>query len=90
MPRTKTIMAYCFRNGEIKFGLHVPKGAISFVKGPADRVRELVLARCRYSYPSQPRAGDEVPLVPGIPEAKNEEKALDALTQFANWIKKDL
>lgn len=84
------ITAYCWRNGQIGFGRNTPEGAIAIVTGPRKRVRDLVLVRSRKSYPSKPGAGDEVPLVPGIPEADNTEQALNALSNFATWIKQSL
>lgn len=72
------IYAYCWASGVIEFGLSVPAGAIVFAQGHDERkLRNLVCARARHAY-------DGVTLlVPGIPEAENDDAALAALRGFA-------
>ena len=88
---SKETTAYCYANGVIRFGKTTPKGAIAIATGPRKKLRDLIHARCRWSYPTT--RGDsktEVPLVPGIPEAPDQMAALAALVQFARWIKQTL
>lgn len=82
----KTICCYCDRKGRIKFGSKVPKDLLLIVKGPTAKIREVVEVAARWSYPSKPGAGDEVPLVPGIPEAKDETEAFRAFCVFRERI----
>lgn len=63
---------------------------MQIAKGPAKRINELITARARWSYPTKPGGNDEVPLVPGIPEAKDSNAALDALLTFSKEIRRDL
>lgn len=65
--------AYCYASGEIDFGTHVPSGALPIcrIRSKKDEITVSVLARLAY---------DGVTLlVPGIPEAKSQKKAMDAL-----------
>lgn len=90
MRKPKQIRAYVWSKGRIDFGTRVPKGAIAIAKGPERRLRRIIMAIARWSYPSKPGAGDEVPLVPGIPEARNDTARLDALFKFCQQVKERL
>lgn len=79
--RKKLIEAYCYRNGVIKFGPSLPKGALPLFRGASRPVRELTSAVARHGY----KRG--VLLVPGIPEAKNEKEALKAYRGFIAWAR---
>lgn len=72
--------AYAWSNGRIDFGQRVPKGALVVCIGKAKKVRHVITATARLAY-------DGVTLlVPGVPEAENEDAALDALIAYCNWI----
>lgn len=82
------MIAYCYQSGHIEFGKRLPEGAITLTQGTAKEVRHKILGAVRWSYPSKPGAGDEVMLVPGIPEADTLDKKLEALSKFIDWINK--
>lgn len=72
--------AYAFATGEIEFGQRVPYGALAFSEGPAKLLREIVSAQARHAHDG------ETLLVPGIPEADNQDDALDALILFRSRV----
>jgi hypothetical protein len=80
------MIAYCFTSGVIHFGRKLPKGAIEIANLPGKKLRQIISVAARWSYPSKPGADDEVPLVPGIPEAKNQSEKLDALLAFRKQV----
>lgn len=72
--------AYCGADGALQFGPTIPRGMLPVVKAcpnidKVDEWKTFVKGLCRRSY-----AGN--PLVPGIPEAENEQKAMEALEKF--------
>ncbi len=75
-----SIFAYCFACGVIKFGDTVPKGALAFVKGREDAVRDLICATSRHAYDGQTL------LVPGVPEAVNQADGIEALIKYCDWL----
>jgi hypothetical protein len=83
----KIISDFCDRHGQIKFGSRVPAGMCLIMRGPESVVRDTMSARARWSYPTQRGGHDSVMLVPGIPEARTEKQAMDALFRFVDWIK---
>lgn len=74
--------AYCFANGVIKFGQWVPKGAIKMAKGKAGPLRTVITATARLAYDSSTL------LVPGVPEAPNQDEGLMALSKHLAWLSK--
>lgn len=74
--------AYCWADGVIEFGRNVPEGALLMAEGPAKTLRELISATARHAYDG------ETLLVPGIPEAKDQSEAGDALGAHLEWISK--
>lgn len=70
------IVAFCWRSGLIEFGPFLPMGANEIACGPVTVIREIAVAWARHSRPS----GDL--LVPGVPEAEDEEQALVAFRIF--------
>lgn len=87
--------AYCFASGEIDFGKKVPDGALPIARGPAKPLREFIETVSRHGYKTEEVngrptkiPGSDVLLVPGIPEADDQDTALDALFAFTGWIKK--
>lgn len=73
--------AYAWRTGRIDFGRKVPDGAIQIAEAPAKFLRQEISAVARHAYDGKTL------LVPGVPEAKNGNSAVDALIAFADWIK---
>lgn len=71
--------AYCWATGLIEFGSEIPEGAIAIASGEETPVRETIEVLARHGY----KKG--VLLVPGIPEAEDQEAAGDALEKFLEW-----
>lgn len=80
--RPTRVAAYCFRSGQIRFNCpsRVPKGAITLLCGPRKEVFRTIRQTARLAYDNQTW------LVPGIPEAINEEAAFSALETYADRI----
>lgn len=74
------MIAYCYRSGRIEFGRSIPDGAIKVAQGPARSLRALMSVLARHAYDGKTL------LVPGIPEAKTDKQAADALQSFLDWI----
>lgn len=72
--------AYTWRSGRIDFGRKTPEGALEIVSGPAKKIKDVISATSRLAYDGVTR------LVPGIPEAANDDAALDALLAYQDWI----
>lgn len=87
--KAKTLYAYAYRNGQIRFGFKVPDGALEVMSGTSKHVRNTISVRARESYPTERGGDDTVPLVPGVPEARYENEAVDALIQFSRWCRGD-
>lgn len=76
------MIAYCWASGQIEFGARfTPPGAIPIARGSARIVRAEVEVTARHGY----EAG--VLLVPGIPEAPDQQRGSDALELFLLWLK---
>lgn len=84
MTKAKTLHAYCYRNGQIGFGGRVPDGALPLGHGMPKQVREWITAVSRHAY----KKG--VYLVPGVPEAANDDAALTAYQAFVKWARPQL
>ena len=79
------MFAFCYASGQIGFGTAIPQGALPIAKGDDDRkLRDWIEGVCRHSYDGKTL------LVPGIPEAPNQSKALDALKRFTGWLNKSV
>lgn len=74
--------AYCYASGHIGFGPEVPFECLPIAKGPTKKLQDFISGVARHS-----RTNDDL-FVPGIPEAPNEDAALDALLHFTRWITK--
>lgn len=76
-----TTIAYCWKSGLIEFGESVPEGAIPMISGDDQKVRELMDAVARTDH-------DNVTLlVPGVPEADDEDAKYAALQKFLDWLR---
>ena len=76
----ETVRAYCWYSGEIGISPRVPKGALTIIEGPQEKVTEIIHGTARRAY------GGKTYLVPGIPEAKGPNETLDALFKYRDWI----
>ncbi|EED3047352.1 host nuclease inhibitor protein [Salmonella enterica subsp. enterica serovar Virchow] len=74
-----TITAYCWASGLIEFGNTLPEGALPIIVGEEKQVRDVVGVLARHAY-----NGDL--LVPGIPEAADQNEAREALERFCRAI----
>lgn len=72
--------AYCYASGLIEFGARLPDGALPIARGRDKPLREFINGVARHAYDG------ETLLVPGIPEATDQDAALDALFAFLDWI----
>lgn len=71
--------AYCWRSGVVRFGRRVPGGALEILRAPkgSRTLKKAVRPWCRLAY------DNKTLLVPGVPEAADENAALDAVLKFA-------
>lgn len=77
--------AYSDRCGTIEFGPFVPDGQLSIASSlDGKRLRETIEAICRHAYDGKTL------LVPGIPEADDDDQALDALLAFGQRARERL
>lgn len=73
--------AYCYASGQIGFASReVPDGAIHFASGPKKTLEPFVSVMARHAYDG------ETLLVPGVPEADDQEAGVDALRKWCGWI----
>lgn len=79
---SKPLIAYCYASGQIEFGLTIPVGAIEIARGTPRAVRRDITATARLAYDSKTL------LVPGVPEAANQDQALAALNLHCRWLKR--
>lgn len=75
------MMAYAFRSGHIGFGTKIPDGALIIAKGPEKIIGPIVRGNARLAY------DNETWLVPGCPEAENDEQAYNAFIAFFERIR---
>ncbi|EAA6550995.1 host nuclease inhibitor protein [Salmonella enterica subsp. diarizonae] len=78
-----TITAYCWASGLIEFGNTLPEGALPIVTGNEKQVHDEVTVMARHAY-----NGDL--LVPGIPEAADQNESREALERFSRVIQERL
>lgn len=81
-----THVAFCWRTGVIGFAsanTPAPEGVIVFATGDEAELKDICQARSRHGY--EPDAL----LVPGIPEAPDDNDALLALQGWCDWAFKD-
>jgi hypothetical protein len=65
----------------------MPEGALAIAAGPARKLRSIVQVLARESYPSKRGGKDTYLLVPGIPEAVDQNEALRCLFLFIDEVK---
>jgi hypothetical protein len=69
--------AFCYASGLIGFGRRLPPGALPIARGAARALRAHITAHARHAYPPSVSL-----LVPGVPEANDQQAALAALDVF--------
>ena len=74
-------VAFADRAGVIRFGRRCPKGAL-----PIGRHRRFVTLHGAVSAVARLAYDNETLLVPGVPEAKTDDAALDAVVAFAKAV----
>ncbi|MEA1062279.1 MULTISPECIES: host nuclease inhibitor protein [Erwiniaceae] len=75
------IVAYAWASGLIEFGKSCPDGALPVLVGDNKEVRSAVSVLARHS-----RTNDDL-LVPGVPEAADQNEAVKALSRFAKRLR---
>lgn len=76
------MIAYVWANGVVEFtNSGLPPHALPNPQWDDEDFKRTVLGLCRLSYDGQSR------LIPGIPEAQNEEEKLEALGRFDDTLK---
>ena len=68
---------YCDRNGHVLIGPCCPPGMLPLADGPERVVRDAIEGSARLAYDG------ETWLVPGIPEARDDDAAVDAAVAFS-------
>lgn len=82
------IKAYVWANGVVDFGNETPEGAIEFANGQGEKFIESIQVLCRLAYPryEDGKKQSDQWLMPGVPEAQNDEEASDAVVRFKQRI----
>lgn len=80
MAGHRKIYAVADRRGVIEFTPVVEAGMLPVARGYPRQLRELICATARHAYDGATL------LVPGVPEARSDDKALDALVAYRDWI----
>ena len=77
-----SFIAFCYRSGQIGFIEHgpIPEGALMLARGPQDIVASSIHGLARLAY------DNETWLVPGIPEAANDDQAFEAMMTFIDRV----
>jgi hypothetical protein len=78
--RRSRIFAAADRRGVIAFVDDEADGLIAFATGPERKLRAWIEVTARHAYDSVTL------LVPGVPEAEDDDHALEALLGFRDWI----
>ena len=76
--------AFCFRSGEIHVGQRVPKGGVLLVTGRREQLDRAVSACSRLAYNGKDW------LVPGLPEADDDDEAVRVTKHHIEQLKKRL
>lgn len=74
---------YVYADGRLEFGPNVPAEALGVAVIFSKVQRSRITATCRLSYPDW--RGVSHWLVPGVPEALDEDEALEALLAWKKW-----
>ena len=74
--------AYIYENGVIHFGPATPYGALKIASGDYEHLVSVMSSKACFG-----RRGEL--LVPGVTDAVCQYAAVEALTQFTDWVKKE-
>lgn len=74
----------CYRSGEVFISRYAPKGTLKIMKGDCRRIRWVLIACARHAYDGSTL------LVPGVPEAKTDVEAMQAVKAFEQFLLKGL
>jgi hypothetical protein len=74
--------AYCYRSGHIGIWRDVPKGAVPIAYGPRQLLKQAIGGFGRLSYDGRTY------MVPGVPEADDDDAAVEAVKRFCAWMLK--
>lgn len=78
-----SLIAYAYRSGRIEFGYVMPEGCLVIYRSKDEkRLRDCISGMARHSYPP-----DAYLLVPGVPEAADSVKALEAFALFYDRVR---
>jgi hypothetical protein len=78
-------IAFCYASGHIGFGTALPDGALEITRhSDKQTLLKVVEGTARLAY------DNKTWLVPGIPEASNENEKLKALRAYRVWVGKSL
>lgn len=66
----------CWRSGEVEIVSRAPEGSATLMTGPRSRLEKLLIAHARHGYDGKTL------LVPGLPEAGDEDAAVRAIQLF--------
>jgi hypothetical protein len=80
----KTLKAFCWRTGLIQLAPVVPEGALELATAPATLLAQTIDGIGRLSYDNHHF------LVPGVPEAPDDNTAMDAVFDFQSQLNKRL
>lgn len=85
--------AYCYSSGLIEFGRRTPSGALLIATGPEKKLRDFIETVARHGYSTKlvdgrptKIPGSDTLLVPGVPEAPDQDGGYLALKKFCAWI----
>ena len=81
-PQKNKHVAFCWRNGVIQIGTRLPAHALPIGRVDEQALRIAVDVLARHGYKRGVR------LVPGVPEAKTGDDAVDAVVRFEIEFKK--
>ncbi|MFS4437872.1 host nuclease inhibitor protein [Paracoccaceae bacterium GXU_MW_L88] len=73
-------VAYCYRSGELEFGEDTPEGAMEIASGEEADLKDFLSPKVRHAHDGKTL------LVPGVPEAKDDDHAFLAAIAFADWL----
>lgn len=73
-------VAYCWRSGKIEIGERCPKTALPLFFGTPEDLKETIQGTARLAY------DNETWLVPGVPEASGDDAAMDAVSEYVDWV----
>lgn len=78
------LKAFCFRSGLLQVALEVPKGALELASAPDEVLTDAIVGSARLDYTN------EQWLVPGVPEAADDDAALDAVFAYRDHLNKSI